>query len=1479
MSAPMTMPLLSLARWLLIFSVIVASPLAHADSLQDVLDTEGEPYRDLAGAPIVTAQNILLMTYSTRGERLATVEQDGRTCVWKVTEHRPVRCLPVSQAGKPTAIAFDSSGEWLARGFSEGSVDVLGAEGLRTKEPCRQMALDEKLAIGRTITAIWFGEEPKGKVPKKEDAFRSIVTLGSKGGTLRRWSHVLSASSAACLAEQPVKAEELPPMKELPIGLFHLAAFHPSGEQVIIALDSFVGAWNVRTGERLWKHESPGGMITALALNRDGTQAAIGRFDGSLALVGMKDGQLRPLKSPHTGRIRALAFSEDRRTLAVGADDQQLTLWSLAEAGKSSYQPLMAPVSSTFSALQFQPMRGPRQILAGAVFERGVEFWEPDGKGGIAYAQESLRGNAVPIHAVAFSQNGSFFATGSDDRIVRIWKRRDDGRTWILHCQSRALAGVVRSLAFRPQPEDQLAVAADGEGIATFPVQNLSTDQCEYLTELPVAGSPGQDKTSRAVFRAVSYSGDGKLLAAGSEDHTIVVFDVEQKKQRYRLADPKQETVTALAFQPRAPNILAAGSEDRVVRLWNLTENQKAEPYRLEAQSASIAALSFSPDGSQLAVAAGKDLTLWNSVDHSLVSKRSPTGELRSAMFLPDAHRVAIIERAGDSIVWDAGSQKDELVGHPRAGLLKKDGELFSLAIDPKNHAVVSGGLGRVLFRTLEREMPTDVVLWASAADWASWAKEGDSGRLFRHETSGLLWDQDPKSGTINSVLPKVHEPDPNLTVELKIKEGEDPWEPGTAQVEISNKSGAGPALWIDMEEVRLSNELLWVQFATPPPRIMRLDAGVPITPKVRLAKGARLPLPWQTVQICVRARPSGGHGQNEDCEEVPIGPWWWRHLHHISGLLVALSGLFFVIRFVRRRRAPSDRAIVQTYRNENPLSGRRLDEYPLIDDALKKEEIRKRGFRSRALKLAGVPERIWQRALAAASTPAECANQLAECLLAHLVPVDIGSPGDPAVAMFRISLPPLALHVPDNAVLVVCASKTNPAYTALAQLSPSQLGLPRMVFVVDRTGIDTTVTSLREALASVHSGTVFVRLSDADICSILLSDRPEPAKDTLRAAIAAQCDVEIITPYRTDGVGITDEFPESFIGRQQELNLLSERYKQNFLLVGPRRMGKSSLLHAFRREMKRRHPEVLVLNYWFSSSSLAKIRAVDERLCADTPDAFYESVLKRASVHQLFLLDEADAFIEQESRSQFGFCHVMRALSGQGRASFVLTGYRQLHDAVRTPEHPLRNFGELLRLAPLDLDSAEKLIVEPLSAMRLTMEDPAQTVEWLQRETACRPHLLAYSCLALLRLRKPLGPPPLSLSEVQRAVYDCAAIRDDFGNWDAQTGQSLVDALVLRAAVILQRSSVGDLCAFLAKMGAPLSASDVEFSVNRLYDFHYALIVDAEGMISCPLPLFIHHLLGRQYADHTADVREIIEAQLTRDITAWRASSPGQGI
>ena len=81
MSEPMTMPLLSLARWLLIFSVIVFSASLMQTRCKMCSIPEGEPYQDLASAPIVTAQNILLMTYSTRRGSTGDGRRDGRTCV------------------------------------------------------------------------------------------------------------------------------------------------------------------------------------------------------------------------------------------------------------------------------------------------------------------------------------------------------------------------------------------------------------------------------------------------------------------------------------------------------------------------------------------------------------------------------------------------------------------------------------------------------------------------------------------------------------------------------------------------------------------------------------------------------------------------------------------------------------------------------------------------------------------------------------------------------------------------------------------------------------------------------------------------------------------------------------------------------------------------------------------------------------------------------------------------------------------------------------------------------------------------------------------------------------------------------------------------------------------------------------------------------------------------------------------------------
>ena len=139
------------------------------------------------------------------------------------------------------------------------------------------------------------------------------------------------------------------------------------------------------------------------------------------------------------------------------------------------------------SALQFQPMRGPRQILAGAVFERGVEFWEPDGKG-------ALRTLRNLFAAMRFrSTLWHFHRADRSSRQVQMIALSGSGNAAMTaepgFCTVRAehwLAWSARSHSVHNQRINWLLLPMVRD--YDLSTQNRSRDQCEHLSELPVAG-------------------------------------------------------------------------------------------------------------------------------------------------------------------------------------------------------------------------------------------------------------------------------------------------------------------------------------------------------------------------------------------------------------------------------------------------------------------------------------------------------------------------------------------------------------------------------------------------------------------------------------------------------------------------------------------------------------------------------------------------------------------------------------------------------------------------------------------------------------------------------------------------------------------------------------------------------------------------------------------------------------------------------
>lgn len=156
-------------------------------------------------------------------------------------------------------------------------------------------------------------------------------------------------------------------------------------------------------------------------------------------------------------------------------------------------------------------------------------------------------------------------------------------------------------------------------------------------------------------IRSVCFSPDNKLLAAGAEDRTVKVWDIEKKILRTKFigheldiysldfskcgqyivsgsGDKKariwdvekgeclfvlgneevgpKDGVTSVAFSPDG-RLVAAGSLDRIVRLWDAQTGYFLERY--EGHMDSVYSVAFSPDGKSLASGSlDKTLKLWD---------------------------------------------------------------------------------------------------------------------------------------------------------------------------------------------------------------------------------------------------------------------------------------------------------------------------------------------------------------------------------------------------------------------------------------------------------------------------------------------------------------------------------------------------------------------------------------------------------------------------------------------------------------------------------------------------------------------------------------------------------------------------------------------------------------------------------------------------------------------------------------------------
>jgi WD40 repeat protein len=186
------------------------------------------------------------------------------------------------------------------------------------------------------------------------------------------------------------------------------------------------------------------------------------------------------------------------------------------------------------------------------------------------------------------------------------------------------------------------------------------------------------------VVYSVAFSPNGSLLAAGYWDKTIKLWDVQSGKEIRTLIGHTSE-VWAIAFSPDGKT-LASGSWDKTIKLWDVQSGKEQQTF--SGHKAEIYSIAFSPDGKVLASGSDdKTIKLWDI--HSaqeLKTFSGITGEIKSLAFSPDGK--VLVSGGNDKTIslWDVatGKKLKTLSGHAYS--------INSIAFSPDGNILASAG-------------------------------------------------------------------------------------------------------------------------------------------------------------------------------------------------------------------------------------------------------------------------------------------------------------------------------------------------------------------------------------------------------------------------------------------------------------------------------------------------------------------------------------------------------------------------------------------------------------------------------------------------------------------------------------------------------------------------------------------------------------------------------------------------------------------